>query len=172
MWLPVSCHRPACLRTHPNSVPAQILKLKSNVGASLGDGDVQNDAMMGGAPRTAVQDARLELDRRFAKRLRLHQNVTFSTDSVVAYTLRIMYKTMYECIRLRTFGRAGYAQLQVDVAVFQLALPSLVMSPDVLEELLNEGVASASERCLAPADLESSVVFEIAQRKLEDLGLL
>ena len=101
--LPCHAKRAACLRTHPNPVPAQILKLKSNVGASLGDGDVQNDAMMGGAPRTAVQDARLELDRRFAKRLRLHQNVTFSTDSVVAYTLRIMYKTMYECIRLRTF---------------------------------------------------------------------
>ena len=150
----------------------QILRLKGQVSAAIGDGGGAGGGFGTGGGLDSPSDARLDRDRRFAKRLRVYGQVVFSTDSVVAYVLRLMYKTLYECIRLRTFGRNGYQQLQVDVAVFQLALPSLVLSPEVLDELLNEAIASASERCLAPNDLESSVVFDIAQRQLEALGLL
>jgi len=140
----------------------QITKLKAQVTSAIGEGAGE-----------VTMSSRSDHDRRFAKRLRVFGHVDFTVDSVIGYVLRLMYKTLYECIRLQTFSTNGYQQVQVDVAVFQLALPALVVRDvDVLEELLNEAVINASERCHAPSELESSVVFDIAQRKLEALGLL
>lgn len=42
--------------------------------------------------------------------------VEFSADSVLGGVLQLVFKTMYECIRLRRFGRCGFQQIQVRCA--------------------------------------------------------
>lgn len=55
--------------------------------------------------------------------------------------------------------------------MFQLALPSLLTPQPQLELLLDEAEASASERCVDPASMESSIVFDIASKQLLKLHL-
>lgn len=59
--------------------------------------------------------------------------------------------------------------LQVDAAVWLAALPYLVENTRSSEELLNEAVASAGDRCFEPLPMERSIVQTIVDAKLAKL---
>ncbi|NWQ81581.1 VPS51 protein, partial [Columbina picui] len=73
-------------------------------------------------------------------------------------------KTLLECVRLRTLGRFGLQQVQVDGHYLQLYLWRFAADERVVQGLLDEVAASAAHRCLDPVPMEHSVVELICER--------
>lgn len=79
--------------------------------------------------------------------------------SVLTGIIKISLKTLLECVRLRTFGRFGLQQVQVDCHFLQLYLWRFVADEELVHLLLDEVVASSfALRCRTPVPMEPSVV--------------
>lgn len=84
--------------------------------------------------------------------------------SVLTGIIKISLKTLLECVRLRTLGRFGLQQVQVDGHYLQLYLWRFASDERVVQGLLDEVAASAAHRCLDPVPMEHSVVELICER--------
>lgn len=84
--------------------------------------------------------------------------------SVLTGIIKISLKTLLECVRLRTLGRFGLQQVQVDGHYLQLYLWRFAADERVVQGLLDEVAASAAHRCLDPVPMEHSVVELICER--------
>uniref|UniRef100_A0A3Q2W3M2 Vacuolar protein sorting-associated protein 51 homolog n=1 Tax=Haplochromis burtoni TaxID=8153 RepID=A0A3Q2W3M2_HAPBU len=84
--------------------------------------------------------------------------------SVMTGIIKISLKTFLECVRLRTFGRYGLQQIQVDCHYLQMYLWRFVSDENLVHFLLDEIVGSAAHRCLDPAPMEQSVIEVICER--------
>lgn len=93
----------------------------------------------------------------------LHPRVHLQV-SVLTGIIKISLKTLLECVRLRTFGRFGLQQVQVDCHFLQLYLWRFVADEELVHLLLDEVVASAALRCPDPVPMEPSVVEVICER--------
>jgi len=113
----------------------------------------------------------------------------YNAASVARLILRVILKTLIEWIRLTTFSKGGYQQIQADLASLHVVLPyftsnygsnsstASVQSADpyayasVLEELLHEAAVSAGERCVEPVAIEPSVAYNIAVTFISTINL-
>uniref|UniRef100_A0A8C2KC32 Vacuolar protein sorting-associated protein 51 homolog n=1 Tax=Cyprinus carpio TaxID=7962 RepID=A0A8C2KC32_CYPCA len=84
--------------------------------------------------------------------------------SVLTGIIKISLKTFLECVRLRTFGRYGLQQIQVDCHYLQMYLWRFVSDENLVHFLLDEIVGSAAHRCLDPSPMEQSVIEVICER--------
>jgi len=94
----------------------------------------------------------LEMERLWAKKLQIFARVPFNRNGAILGILRITLKAFYEYVREETFSGSGLHQLQVDCACLLDGARELVEAEDagVLGSLLDEAVASASQRCQEP----------------------
>jgi hypothetical protein len=77
----------------------------------------------------------LDIDRLFNQKQRFTTAITFSAASVTEGILKLVFKTFIECVRLTTFGRFGFQQMQVSVVVFVVVVaPVVVVSTHVVYE--------------------------------------
>ena len=84
--------------------------------------------------------------------------------SVMTGIIKISLKTFLECVRLRTFGRYGLQQIQVDCHYLQMYLWRFVSDENLVHFLLDEIVGSSAHRCLDPSPMEQSVIEVICER--------
>lgn len=76
--------------------------------------------------------------------------------------IKLGLKTLLECVRLKTFGRFGLQQMQVDCHYLQLFLWRFVEDEAVVTHLLDEVLSSSLQRCLEqPAHLMDFSVVEM-----------
>ncbi|KAF3841331.1 hypothetical protein F7725_007193 [Dissostichus mawsoni] len=85
-------------------------------------------------------------------------DIQLSGVSVMTGIIKISLKTFLECVRLRTFGRYGLQQIQVDCHYLQMYLWRFVSDENLVHFLLDEIVGSSAHRCLDPAPMEQSVI--------------
>ncbi|XP_068922439.1 vacuolar protein sorting-associated protein 51 homolog [Petaurus breviceps papuanus] len=104
------------------------------------------------------------IQKLFSERIDVFSPVEFNKVSVLTGIIKISLKTLLECVRLRTFGRYGLQQVQVDCHFLQLYLWRFVADEELVHLLLDEVVASAALRCLDPVPMEPSVVEVICER--------
>ncbi|XP_036380579.1 vacuolar protein sorting-associated protein 51 homolog [Megalops cyprinoides] len=100
----------------------------------------------------------------FSERIDIFSPVEFNKVSVLTGIIKISLKTFLECVRLRTFGRYGLQQIQVDCHYLQMYLWRFVSDENLVHFLLDEIVGSAAHRCLDPAPMEQSVIEVICER--------
>uniref|UniRef100_A0A669B748 Vacuolar protein sorting-associated protein 51 homolog n=1 Tax=Oreochromis niloticus TaxID=8128 RepID=A0A669B748_ORENI len=100
----------------------------------------------------------------FSERIDIFSSVEFNKVSVMTGIIKISLKTFLECVRLRTFGRYGLQQIQVDCHYLQMYLWRFVSDENLVHFLLDEIVGSAAHRCLDPAPMEQSVIEVICER--------
>ncbi len=55
----------------------------------------------------------LDIERLFNQKQRIVGSVTFTVSSLVEGVLKVVFKTLVECIRVQTFGKHGFQQMQV-----------------------------------------------------------
>lgn len=105
----------------------------------------------------------LEMERLWAKKLQIFARVPFNRNGATLGILRITLKAFYEYVREETFSGSGLQQLQVDCACLLDGARELVDVEDagVLASLLDEAVASASQRCPEPVLLDVAHVEAI-----------
>ncbi|OCT81748.1 hypothetical protein XELAEV_18024256mg [Xenopus laevis] len=104
------------------------------------------------------------IQKLFSERIDIFSSVQFNKVSILTGIIKISLKTFLECVRLRTFGRYGLQQIQVDCHYLQLYLWRFVSDENLVHCLLDEVVGSAAHRCLDPAPMEQSVIEVICER--------
>ncbi|XP_068600930.1 vacuolar protein sorting-associated protein 51 homolog [Brachionichthys hirsutus] len=100
----------------------------------------------------------------FSERIDIFSSVEFNKVSVLTGIIKISLKTFLECVRLRTFGRYGLQQIQVDCHYLQMYLWRFVSDENLVHFLLDEIVGSSAHRCLDPVPMEQSVIEVICER--------
>ncbi|XP_005089832.1 vacuolar protein sorting-associated protein 51 homolog [Aplysia californica] len=104
------------------------------------------------------------IQKLFSEKIEIFSAVEFSKVSVLTGIVKISLKTFLECVRLRTFGRYGLQQIQVDTHYLQLYLWRFVSDENLVQVLLDEIVCSAVHRCVDPVMMEPSVIDLICER--------
>ncbi|KAK3094365.1 hypothetical protein FSP39_000798 [Pinctada imbricata] len=104
------------------------------------------------------------IQKLFSEKIEIFSAVDFSKVSVLTGIVKISLKTFLECVRLRTFGRYGLQQIQVDSHYLQLYLWKFVSDENLVQVLLDEIVCSTVHRCLEPVMMEPSVIELICER--------
>jgi len=133
----------------------------------------QRSQQLAASSSTAIQK---DLQRMFARK------ISFSTEalsaagggkasvpSMVTHVTKLTLKTLVEEVRLATFSRAGFQQLQVDCAMLRWVLPPCVDDEGSVLALLDEALISCQERCLEPAVLEHGAVEALCEAKRKAL---
>jgi hypothetical protein len=55
----------------------------------------------------------MDIERLFNQKQRFSTPIVFSVASITEGILKLVFKTMVECVRLTTFGKHGFQQVQV-----------------------------------------------------------
>ena len=111
-----------------------------------------------------------DLQRMFARKISF-DTVAFSTASKGHVSLAVMFehvmkltlKTLVEEVRLTTFSRAGFQQMQVDCGMLRWVLPSYIEDKGDVLALLDEACISSQERCLDCVPLEHAVIETLCE---------
>jgi hypothetical protein len=104
------------------------------------------------------------IQKLFYERIEVFATVEFYKLSIVTGIIKIVLKALLECVRLRTFGKFGLQQMQVDSHYLQLYLWRFVSDEQLVRVLLEQVVSSTIERCVEPQLMEQSVVEVICER--------
>jgi len=97
----------------------------------------------------------------FERRPDAFGHVEFARKAVLASATRIGLKAMFECVRLQTFGRSGFQQLQVDKFYLQAMLFSIMGPVRDINSLLDDIEANAQQRCIDPVPMDPTVTQHI-----------
>lgn len=104
------------------------------------------------------------LNRIFSERIEVFSPAGADRAALSNGALKVALKALVECVRLRTFGRHGLQQLQVDVHFLQQRLSCMGNDERLLNALLEDALASAQLRCVDPQLMETSIVDIICER--------
>jgi len=106
------------------------------------------------------------IQKLFSEKIDYFAPVTPSKVSVLTGIIKLGLKTLLECVRLKTFGRYGLQQMQVDCHYLQLYLWRFVEDEALVHHLLDEVLGSALHRSLEqpPQLMEPSVVEVICDK--------
>ncbi|XP_074642673.1 vacuolar protein sorting-associated protein 51 homolog isoform X2 [Tubulanus polymorphus] len=115
-------------------------------------------------PSTIDNSLMSNIQKLFSEKIEIFSAVEFSKVSVLTGIIKISLKTFLECVRLRTFGRYGLQQIQVDTHYLQLYLWRFVSDENLVHFLLDEIVGSTVHRCLDAVMMEQSVIDLICER--------
>lgn len=104
------------------------------------------------------------ISRIFSERIEVFSPAGADRAALSTGALKVALKALVECVRLRTFGRHGLQQLQVDVHFLQQRLSCMGNDERLLNALLDDALTSAQLRCVDPQLMEPSIVDIICER--------
>lgn len=104
------------------------------------------------------------INRIFSERIEVFSPAGADRGALSNGALKVALKALVECVRLRTFGRHGLQQLQVDIHYLQQRLSCMGNDERLLNALLEDALASAQLRCVDPQLMEPSIVDIICER--------
>ncbi|CAG0900241.1 unnamed protein product [Darwinula stevensoni] len=104
------------------------------------------------------------LHRLFSDRVDIHSSVDFNKISILTGIIKVLLKAFLECVRLKTYGKFGVQQIQVDAHYLQIYLWRFVSDENLVHNLLDEVLSSAYHRCVEPVLMDSSIVESICQK--------
>ncbi|KAJ2952268.1 hypothetical protein O0L34_g4545 [Tuta absoluta] len=106
------------------------------------------------------------ITRIFSERIEVFGPAGADRVALAEGALKVALKALVECVRVRTFGRHGLQQLQVDAHFLhsRLAATAPPATDRLLAALLEDALASAQLRCVDPQLMEPSIVDIICER--------
>nr|CAB3498279.1 unnamed protein product [Digitaria exilis] len=87
-------------------------------------------------------------------------------ESVISTVLKLCLKSLQEFVRLQTFNRSGFQQIQLDMEFLKSSLKEFVDDEAAISFLLKEVNNAAHERCLDPIPLEPPILDKLINAKL------
>ncbi|XVF80678.1 hypothetical protein PTKIN_Ptkin15bG0093700 [Pterospermum kingtungense] len=106
------------------------------------------------------------LAKLFKQKVEIFTKVEYTQESVVTSIVKLCLKSLQEFVRLQTFNRSGFQQIQLDIQFLRTPLKENVEDEAAIDFLLDEVIVSASERCLDPIPLEPPILDRLIQAKL------
>ncbi|KAG6704118.1 hypothetical protein I3842_07G120300 [Carya illinoinensis] len=121
--------------------------------------------------RSSTQRARSQLlethlAKLFKQKIEIFTKVEYTQESVVTTVVKLCLKSLQEFVRLQTFNRSGFQQIQLDIQFLRTPVKEIVEDQAVIDFLLDEVIVNASERCLDPIPLEPPILDRLIQAKL------
>jgi len=104
------------------------------------------------------------IQKMFSEKIEVFSPVEASKVSILTGVVKMALKTLMECVRMKTFSRFGFQQMQVDVHYLNLYLWRFVSDENLVRFMLDEVMTSAVHRCPDPQPMEQSVVELISDR--------
>ncbi|KAL7643787.1 UNVERIFIED_CONTAM: hypothetical protein RMT77_005793 [Armadillidium vulgare] len=185
-WL--GCSEPRSVRRVMRTVRDELVAMDTQVGALYEEGirkDRSSDSSrrtfhsvsisrIGGGARSvgwsgygsAALDNSLvaNLNKLWSERIEIFAPVEFTRMSILTGIIKISLKTLLESVRLKTFSRFGFQQVQVDTHYLRTYLWSYVADEKILNVLLDEVLTSASLRATDSELMELKVVEFICEQ--------
>lgn len=121
--------------------------------------------------RTSIsQKARSRLLERdvaklFKQKVEIFTKTDYTQTSVISAVVKMCLKSFQEYVRLETFSRSGFQQIQLDTQYLRDPLRDTVDDEAVVHFLLDEVCSAAAERCLDPVPLEPAILDKLIQAK-------
>ncbi|KAL9360327.1 hypothetical protein Peur_048450 [Populus x canadensis] len=106
------------------------------------------------------------LAKLFKQKVEIFTKTEYTQESVVTAVVKLCLKSLQEYVRLQTFNRSGFQQIQLDVQFLRASLKEIVEDEAAVDFLLDEVIVGASERCLDPIPLEPPILDKLIQAKL------
>ncbi|GER43704.1 Vps51/Vps67 family (components of vesiculartransport) protein [Striga asiatica] len=121
--------------------------------------------------RSTTQKARSQLleshlAKLFKQKMEIFTKVEHTQESVVTTIVKLSLKSLQEFVRLQTFNRSGFQQIQLDIHFLKTTLKDIAEDEAAVDFLLDEVIVSSAERCLDPSPLEPPVLDRLVQTKL------
>ncbi|XP_010456092.1 PREDICTED: vacuolar protein sorting-associated protein 51 homolog [Camelina sativa] len=139
----------------------------SNTTTSSRSNTLHNDKMTrSNSQRARSQLFETHLAKLFKQKVEIFTKVEFTQESVVTTTVKLCLKSLQEYVRLQTFNRSGFQQIQLDIQFLKAPLKETVEDEAAIDFLLDEVIVAASERCLDVIPLEPPILDKLIQAKL------
>ncbi|KFK30780.1 vps51 vps67 family (components of vesicular transport) protein [Arabis alpina] len=139
----------------------------SNTTTSSRSNTLHNDKMnRSNSQRARSQLFETHLAKLFKQKVEIFTKVEFTQESVVTTTVKLCLKSLQEYVRLQTFNRSGFQQIQLDIQYLKAPLKETVEDEAAIDFLLDEVIVAASERCLDVIPLEPPILDKLIQAKL------
>ncbi|KAA8543033.1 hypothetical protein F0562_021472 [Nyssa sinensis] len=121
--------------------------------------------------RSTTQRARSQLlethlAKLFKQKMEIFTKVEHTQESVLTTIVKLCLKSLQEFVRLQTFNRSGFQQIQLDIQFLRTTLKEIVEDEAAVDFLLDEVVVAAAERCHDPIPLEPPILDKLIQAKL------
>ncbi|XP_022929381.1 vacuolar protein sorting-associated protein 51 homolog isoform X1 [Cucurbita moschata] len=116
--------------------------------------------------RARSQLLETHLAKLFKQKIEIFTRVEFTQGSVVTTAVKLSLKTLLEFVRLQTFNRSGFQQVQLDMQFLRTPLKEIADDEAAIDFLLDEVIVAASERCLDTIPLEPPILDKLIQAKL------
>ncbi|KAK4738007.1 hypothetical protein R3W88_001704 [Solanum pinnatisectum] len=121
--------------------------------------------------RSNTQKARSQLleshlAKLFKQKMEIFTKVEHTQESVITTIIKLFLKSLQEFVRLQTFNRSGFQQIQLDIHFLKTTLKDIAEDEAAVDFLLDEVIVAAAERCLDPIPLEPAILDRLTQAKL------
>ncbi|KAF3436540.1 hypothetical protein FNV43_RR23632 [Rhamnella rubrinervis] len=116
--------------------------------------------------RARSQLLETHLAKLFKQKVEIFTKVEFTQESVVTMVVKLCLKSLQEFVRLQTFNRSGFQQIQLDIQFLRTPIREAVEDEAAIDFLLDEVIVAAAERCLDPSPLEPPILEKLIQAKL------
>ncbi|KAL0389715.1 UNVERIFIED_CONTAM: Vacuolar protein sorting-associated protein 51 [Sesamum calycinum] len=121
--------------------------------------------------RSNTQKARSQLlethlAKLFKQKMEIFTKVEQTQESVITTIVKLSLKSLQEFVRLQTFNRSGFQQIQLDIHFLKFTLKRIAEDEAAVDFLLDEVIVSTAERCLDPVPLEPPILDRLVQTKL------
>ncbi|XP_042512259.1 vacuolar protein sorting-associated protein 51 homolog [Macadamia integrifolia] len=116
--------------------------------------------------RARSQLLETHLAKLFKQKMEIFTKVEYTQESVISTAVKLCLKSLQEFVRLQTFNRSGFQQIQLDIQFLRSPLKEIVEDEAAIDFLLDEVVVATAERCLDPIHLEPAILDKLIQAKL------
>ncbi|XP_012569964.1 vacuolar protein sorting-associated protein 51 homolog [Cicer arietinum] len=116
--------------------------------------------------RARSQLLETHLAKLFKQKVEIFTKVEYTQESVVTTIVKFCLKSIQEFVRLQTFNRSGFQQVQLDIQFLRTPVREIVEDEAAVDFLLDEVIVATAERCLDPIPLEPPILDKLIQAKL------
>ncbi|KAL2540434.1 Vps51/Vps67 family (components of vesicular transport) protein [Abeliophyllum distichum] len=121
--------------------------------------------------RSNTQKARSQLlethlAKLFKQKMEIFTKVEHTQGSVLTTIVKLSLKSLQEFVRLQTFNRSGFQQIQLDIQFLKTTLKEIAEDEAAVDFLLDEVIVATAERCIDPIPLEPPILDKLVQAKL------
>ncbi|GAA0169384.1 hypothetical protein LIER_23886 [Lithospermum erythrorhizon] len=142
----------------------RILRTASN--GSGGSSSFSNQLGRSNSHRARSQLLESHVAKLFKQKIEIFTKVEHTQDSVRNSIIKTTLKSLQEFVRLQTFNRSGFQQIQLDTRFLSTTLNDTAEEEGTIDLLLDEVVVAAAERCLDPIPLENAILDKLINAKL------
>ncbi|KAL2485735.1 Vps51/Vps67 family (components of vesicular transport) protein [Abeliophyllum distichum] len=121
--------------------------------------------------RSNTQKARSQLleahlAKLFKQKMEIFTKTENTQESVITTIVKLSLKSLQELVRLQTFNRSGFQQIQLDIQFLKSTLKDIAEDEAAVDFLLDEVIEATTERCLDPVPLEPPILDRLVNAKL------